>query len=348
MPTFWESLKLHLKLVAGTWWQLAIGGVAAVVGVVTDIRTDLEVPALAWVGAAVSVLLVAQFASFRRLHIQLSHQLAEAEDQLADFEAESNMPYTLAMKPLSSSFDFHTFSHPLESSRRGLAVRCVIGTIWDGHQLEVDSETKIALRDALGSSMLEDWLSSYFEIPIARSWRLTNPTGEWVATVARGPTDVSVRGIELDAQAIREVPFPRSRRGWVATVVDLSIRIVEDEVVPVWDLAGFCKFCDILIKGTADLHTSSPAILGEESVDIVGPVLALAAHGHLDEFIRYPDWERAAGAGRSSFLTMDAHTEDKATNEEVRRMFIASELRSLLSREGFIAFEDDVETLLVE
>lgn len=349
MPTFGDSLKLYVSLVLRAWWQLAIGIVAAVIGVVTDIITDLEVPPLAWIGAATGVLVLSQFAAFRRLHLQLSHELAVVQARLADFEADANMPHQLAMRPLSSSFDLTSFSRPLDPSSRGLAVRCVIGTAWEGEQLELQSDVKIALRDASGGSELERWISATFGVITVPTWRIIDPIGEWVVTVNRGVVIPDGRGIQVDAQAILQVPFPASRRGWIATIVDVSIRKVSDVASPVWTLSSFYEFANILVGSTADLHIGGLShLLPTHQTQLVGPVISVAAHGgNIEDFVAYPaDWERASGARGSAFFTMDAGMDDQARQAEARRLFIASHIRSLMSREGFVGFERSLDALL--
>ncbi len=87
--------------------------------------------------------------------------------------------------------------------------------------------------------------------------------------------------------------------------------------------------------------------LTADQESIVGPVIALAAHNAaLEDFITYPQWDRAIGARRTSYLTIDAQDSDKATRDFDRRSFLTSQLRSLMSRDGFIGFEHDLEQML--
>ena len=343
-----ESLKRYVRLAGGSWWQFGVGVVAAVLGLVTDIWTDLEFSIALWVVLGVVTLVAAQFNAFRRLHLELSGKVVAAERELAELQAEATAPYQFAVQPLSVVFNIHTFRHPLESSQRGLAIRCVVGTVWAGPQLEVDSHVKTAVRRHLVGLSLEHLPLPRVNPESSQEWAFHDPTGEWVVTVARKGVDLPVVGLSGDVEVTLEVPFPGSRRGWIATIFDIAIRVTDGFATPLWDLRSFYLFADELVGVTNEIHKMSLSQLTLEAPrSVAGPVLALGAHsGNLDDFIAHPQWERARGASRASFLTIDAGAEDKATEPDLRRGFIADELRKLLAREGYVEFESDLQMLL--
>lgn len=347
MPSLGDSIRRYVRYVARKWWQLAIGVLAALISVATDIWTDLRVPASVWIGAGLAALIAAQFVAFRRLHVDLNAQVADARSTIAELEAEAQARYQLSVKPLSASFDLHTFRHLLESSQKGLAVRCVIGTIWEGQQLEVPGSLKTGLRDGMGVSSLQGLLAHTLGMTKDEVWEVSDPTGEWVVAVSRGREAVPTRKLEMDAQVLVEVPFPGSRRGWIATIVDLALHASGESVSPVWDLRSLYEFTDSLTASTMELHLMGLSHIADDERQLVGPVIAFAAHNsHLDDYIEYPKWDRARGVTGSSYLTIDPGDEDQATLPERRRRFLAAQLRGLVAREGFVGFEEDYVGLL--
>lgn len=346
MPKLGDSLKLYITYVGQRWWQIAIGVFAAVISLVADIWVGLRIPTFVWLGAGIAALVAAQFTAFRRLHVDLSTQLNEASSTIDEMKAEAQMPYQMAMHTLSTSFDLHSFKS-LNLSQRGLVIRCIVGSTWDGDQLELPGELKTDLRDRMVASPPEHLLYDALNASKGLAWHVTDPTGLWAVTLARKTDHVSNKGVELDSEFLFQVPYPGPRRGWIATIFDIVLRSVGDSPSHIWDLPTFYDFILALIEAVAEMHVRSISHIHDEEMEVAGPVVAFASRGsRLEDFVEYPHWDRAIGVSGTSYFTIDSRDQDKVTGADEREAFVKSQLLAYMSQEGFVGFEPDFHRLV--
>lgn len=65
----WASLKEYLGILVLTW-PLRVLAVAGLIGVLLDVRGDIQVPTIGWVIVVVVGLILAQFAAFHKVRLE--------------------------------------------------------------------------------------------------------------------------------------------------------------------------------------------------------------------------------------------------------------------------------------
>lgn len=363
--TLTQSLREYVHEVRRAYFSFVFGGLLAVGGAVGFFVSDQQWLRTFSVAGMVVGGLVAPLQAFHSMRLQ--RDVARGQDPFGRLRLITGFVNALS----GSNWGIDHFAAVADD---GFAVRVVVGArygVRSDH--EFDTETMLAIRDALTATSLERWMRA---LPISdegdASWELVSPSNDYVVTVGRDPVPLVAAGSEVYARVT--VQTPRSFSGiWPMLLVDVVARNrLETDVrtarsrgaeadIPAleslrFDLPQFVALLETLAHTAVE--ELGPSVFGpmvkrrwrervlRRRLRLIGPNFdARARPGAVIDFLRLPEFTRVSGASgheRFFFETPDGvDPRDSATRLELIRRAI----RAFLRRQEFIGFESYVDSL---
>jgi hypothetical protein len=348
-----RSLTLYAKLVLQAWWQLVIGFLGAIYGVVGAFKTGLVVPWWAGVGVAVAALFWAQFRAFHLLHLEL--------------EAQTSTPALLRraglVNELGSTYWPGQIGRPVDradsysaTEADELYVRVVLSPRQPQPAAELSQVARDAFRASLDSSTIEWWLQRY--TGTSCTWTLESHTHHRAVAV-RPPCGTSTGSAVLygDAQLLLPIGVHSPR---ATLLIDVVFRPDPTKALLLLSRSELYALCHALTKTALD--EVAPVIFPEVSKRgsrfrkppaPIGPSIFLAAFGPsktIADFVDLSDLIQAPAADVSS-INMKASIENPTgvfLDKRARDTLIKSGLKNFLAASQFVDFETPIDTLKLD
>lgn len=337
-----DSLRLYLSYVPRAWWALFVGTPAALAGWLTTIWTDIEISKTTWIWFGVALLGIAQFQAFHRLFREklLTEQLLAAEKQKLGAGA-----LLTGVHPLDSAFSAQNYRASLHYTETGLLIRCVVARRISSASIGLTSPLKNRFLDAVKESDFSGWVDEFADPHQSGDWSFSLPTDSLIATISREGKMTEENGNRLKAEAVLQTPSAPFVAGWFAVVLDLVVtaetRNTHRHLFR--DLGHLMESLDTLLRSSVEIAAEVLQRHEGEDQTLMGPSITVQTRSsHLDDWILFPEWDKASGSTSRSFFAVKAESTGKADTPGKRNVLIRESLARMVADEGFLDYDEQL------